>query len=179
MEERNESGVVIEREMQLLHEWERVPSSYARWLESAQREMGVGVSLVDLDACFERVGDGRFKCRMVRAVTGEVCDVGPFTKGAVGHHFCQCHVLSVYRTRCAICSASVSCASDLRAHLRRCHSSLFTSTAVGSTWKSVYAECVRETMEREGASESEIESEILKLYELERVPAGFHRWAKQ
>ena len=37
MEERNESGVVIEREMQLLHESERVPSSFARWLERVRR----------------------------------------------------------------------------------------------------------------------------------------------
>ena len=179
LEERNASESVIVRELQLLRESERVPSSFAGWLSRAQKEEGSGCGVVDLDASFERLSNGRAKCRMVRPATGQVCDFAPFTKGCVGDHFSRYHVLSVYRTRCAICSLSALDAGKLRDHLRTRHSSEFTSTVLASNWKSVYSGCVRSAMLREGKSESAIEREMSIVYEHEKVPKDFQKWAVQ
>ena len=114
---------------------------------------------------------------MVRPATGQVCDFAPFTKGNVGDHFSGYHVLSVYHTRCAICSQSVSVAGVLRRLLRARHSSEFTDTVLASHWKNAYSECMRRAMLREGKSETVIERELSILYEHEKVPISFQEWA--
>ena len=179
LEERNARESVIVRELQLLREGERVPSSFSEWLSCAQKEEESGCGAVDLGASFERLSNGRFTCRMVRPATGQGCDYAAFTKRRVGDHFSMYHVLSVYRTRCAICSQSVSRANNLRVHLRRCHSTVFTDTVLASNWKSVYSSHVWSAMVQEGKSESAIERKLSILYEHEKVPALFQRWATQ
>ena len=176
LEQRGDLHENIEREMGLLRVFERVPSSFQEWLLQAERVRG-RVDETDLDVAFERCADGRFKCRMERPLLGVQCNTAPFAKGSIGTHFAAYHLLSVHRTKCVICGQSLSQANGLPRHLRRCHSDLFASEE--SQWRSVYEKAVRSALERDGVEESEIESELMMLYEHEKVPAQFHKWAMQ
>lgn len=169
---------------------EEVPSGFDEWLQRARaekrrREEEEGSGRADdadnapIDTLFEKVGNGRFKCRVKRTVTGEVCDTGPFVKSKVAQHFGEYHPLSVHRVRCALCDVNVSATNSLSAHLRTRHARQFPTTARGSVWRSDYAECVRERLCLEGLSARAIEKELKILWDHQKVPPQFHRWAVQ